>query len=90
LLCFIPSFYSFFVVVVVICLVPDPPANIKTAALTADSILVAWMSPVHRNGIIIHYTVYAREIGRKGQAKSKDFLFSFSFSFCFVENKWDL
>lgn len=49
---------------------PEPPANIKVAALTADSILVSWMPPKHKNGEIQHYTVYSREAGKKGQAKS--------------------
>lgn len=50
--------------------VPEPPANIKAAALTADSVLVSWLSPKHKNGQIQHYTVYSREAGRKGQVKS--------------------
>ncbi|XP_059217414.1 cell adhesion molecule Dscam2 [Stomoxys calcitrans] len=50
--------------------VPDAPAAIKAAALTADSILISWLPPRNRNGIITHYTVYSREAGRKGQAKS--------------------
>lgn len=51
-------------------IVPDAPANVKAAAITADSILVSWLTPIHRNGLILHYTVYCREIGRKGQPKS--------------------
>lgn len=51
--------------------VPDAPAAIKAAALTADSILISWLPPRNRNGIITHYTVYSREAGRKGQAKCK-------------------
>lgn len=51
--------------------VPDAPAAIKAAALTADSILISWLPPKNRNGIISHYTVYAREAGRKGQTKSE-------------------
>uniref|UniRef100_A0A1A9ZZV3 Down syndrome cell adhesion molecule n=2 Tax=Glossina TaxID=44049 RepID=A0A1A9ZZV3_GLOPL len=50
--------------------VPDAPASIKAAALTADSILISWLPPRNRNGIITHYTVYSREAGRKGPAKS--------------------
>ncbi|XP_055385270.1 cell adhesion molecule Dscam2 isoform X2 [Condylostylus longicornis] len=50
--------------------VPDAPGAIKAAALTADSILVSWLPPHNRNGIITHYTVYSREAGRKGQPKS--------------------
>ncbi|KPU80416.1 uncharacterized protein Dana_GF18608, isoform B [Drosophila ananassae] len=50
--------------------VPDAPSAIKAAALTADSILISWLTPKNRNGIISHYTVYAREAGRKGQAKT--------------------
>ncbi|KAH8356359.1 hypothetical protein KR084_005979 [Drosophila pseudotakahashii] len=50
--------------------VPDAPAAIKAAALTADSILISWLTPKNRNGIILHYTVYSREAGRKGQAKT--------------------
>lgn len=51
-------------------LVPEPPANIKVAALTADSILISWLAPKHRNGNIQQYTVYSRESGKKGQAKN--------------------
>lgn len=50
--------------------VPEPPASIKAAALTADSLLVSWLAPKHRNGNVQHYTVYSREAGKKGQAKS--------------------
>lgn len=50
--------------------VPDAPANIKAAALTGDSILVSWLQPRHQNGAIQHYTVYTRELGRKGQPQS--------------------
>uniref|UniRef100_A0A336KKP0 CSON012059 protein n=1 Tax=Culicoides sonorensis TaxID=179676 RepID=A0A336KKP0_CULSO len=49
---------------------PDPPAAIKAAALTGDSILVSWIPPIHKNGILTHYTIYSKEFGRKGQAKS--------------------
>lgn len=50
--------------------VPDAPAAIKAATLTGDSILVSWLPPKHRNGMILHYTVYTRENGRKGQAQN--------------------
>lgn len=40
------------------------------AALTADSILISWLAPKHRNGNIQQYTVYSRESGKKGQAKN--------------------
>ncbi|XP_055315179.1 cell adhesion molecule Dscam2 isoform X2 [Sitodiplosis mosellana] len=50
--------------------VPDAPAAIKASALTGDSILVSWLPPKHRNGMIVHYTVYSRETGRKGQAQT--------------------
>lgn len=50
--------------------VPDAPAGIKAASLTGDSILVSWLPPKHRNGMILHYTVYTRETGRKGQAQN--------------------
>lgn len=50
--------------------VPESPGNIKACALTADSILVSWLPPVQRNGMITHYTVYSKETGRKGQTKS--------------------
>lgn len=55
--------------------VPEPPLQIKAAALTADSILVSWLPPKHRNGNILHYTVYSREAGKKGQARSMKSLF---------------
>lgn len=50
--------------------VPDAPVGIKASALTGDSILVSWLPPKHRNGMISHYTVYSRETGRKGLAQS--------------------
>lgn len=50
--------------------VPDAPLAIKSAALTGDSILVSWLQPKHRNGVILHYTVYTREMGRKGQTQN--------------------
>ena len=56
--------------------VPELPANVKACALTADSILVSWLPPVQRNGMITHYTVYSKETGRKGQTKSKFLAFS--------------
>lgn len=56
--------------------VPDAPASIKASALTADSILVSWLTPNQRNGMITHYTVYSKETGRKGQTRSKFILIS--------------
>ncbi|XP_071054820.1 cell adhesion molecule Dscam2 [Onthophagus taurus] len=50
--------------------VPGPPANIKAAALTGESILVSWLPPTKPNGKINHYTVYAREAGRVGKHTS--------------------
>lgn len=50
--------------------VPDSPANIKASALTAESILVSWLPPSQKNGMITHYTVYSKEAGRKGQTRS--------------------
>lgn len=64
--------------------VPDAPASIKAAALTADSILISWLPPRNRNGIITHYTVYSREAGRKGQAKCK-YDFNLKHSFCYYQ-----
>lgn len=55
--------------------VPEAPANIKASALTADSILVSWLPPTQRNGLITHYNVYSKEAGRKGQTKSKFIIF---------------
>ncbi|XP_035786671.1 Down syndrome cell adhesion molecule-like protein Dscam2 isoform X3 [Anopheles albimanus] len=49
--------------------VPEAPAGIKALTLTADSILVSWLPPVHPNGIITHYTVYGKDHGKKGSAK---------------------
>lgn len=50
-----------------VCLVPGPPASIKAAALTGESILVSWLHPENPNGKITHFTVYAREAGRVGK-----------------------
>lgn len=47
--------------------VPGPPANIKAASLTGESILVSWLAPKKPNGRISHYTIYAREAGRVGK-----------------------
>ena len=55
--------------------VPEAPANIKASALTAESILISWLPPIQRNGMIIHYTVYSKESDRKGQTRSEwDFM----------------
>lgn len=51
--------------------VPEAPASIKASALTAESILISWLPPTQRNGMITHYTVYSKEAGRKGQTRSK-------------------
>lgn len=51
--------------------VPDAPANVKAAALTAESILISWLPPNQKNGIITHYTVYSKESGRKVQTRSE-------------------
>lgn len=50
--------------------VPGPPAAIKAAALSKDSILISWLPPEKPNGRITHYTVYAREAGRVGKHKT--------------------
>jgi Down syndrome cell adhesion protein len=50
--------------------VPGPPADIKAAALTGESILVSWLPPSKPNGRISHYTVYGREAGRVGKHTS--------------------
>ncbi|ERL85186.1 hypothetical protein D910_02608, partial [Dendroctonus ponderosae] len=49
--------------------VPGKPANIKANALTGESILVSWLPPLKRNGLITLYTIYCREAGRVGQHK---------------------
>ncbi|XP_065172769.1 cell adhesion molecule Dscam1-like, partial [Atheta coriaria] len=49
---------------------PGPPANIRAAALTSESILVSWLPPVKPNGRIILYTVYYRDAGRVGKHSS--------------------
>lgn len=51
--------------------VPEAPMNIKASALTAESILISWLPPVQKNGMILHYTVYSKESDRKGQTRSK-------------------
>lgn len=51
--------------------VPEAPANIKASALTAESILISWLTPIQRNGLITHYTVYSKDAGRKGQTRSE-------------------
>lgn len=51
--------------------VPEAPANIKASALTAESILISWLPPTQRNGLITHYTVYSKDSGRKGQTRSE-------------------
>lgn len=54
-------------ILILINIVPGPPANIKAAALTGESILISWLSPNKPNGQITHYTVYNREAGRIGK-----------------------
>lgn len=52
--------------------VPDAPSNIKALALTAESILISWLPPTQRNGLITHYTVYYKETAaRKAQTRSE-------------------
>lgn len=51
--------------------VPEAPANIKASALTAESILLSWLPPIQRNGLITHYNVYSKDALRKGQTRSK-------------------
>jgi hypothetical protein len=38
--------------------VPGPPEQIKALAMTSDSIMVAWTTPLEPNGNIIKYNVY--------------------------------
>lgn len=52
--------------------VPDAPASIKASALTAESILISWLPPAQRNGLITHFTVYSKDTGRKGQTRSEN------------------
>lgn len=49
---------------------PGPPAAIKAAALSKDTILISWLPPEKPNGRITHYNVYAREAGRVGKHKT--------------------
>jgi Down syndrome cell adhesion molecule len=57
--------------------VPEAPANIKASALTAESILISWLPPLQKNGMITHYTVYSKDSGRKGQTRSKQIEITF-------------
>lgn len=51
-------------------LVPGPPAKVKAAAISEESILVSWLPPHKPNGRITHFTVYSREAGRIGKHKT--------------------
>ncbi|XP_053686439.1 cell adhesion molecule Dscam2 [Sabethes cyaneus] len=50
--------------------VPEAPTGVKALILTADSILVSWLKPKHANGIISHYTIFSKNHGKIGHAKS--------------------
>ncbi|KAL1417705.1 hypothetical protein MTO96_026608 [Rhipicephalus appendiculatus] len=47
--------------------VPDAPEDVKLLTMSATSLLVAWKPPVHRNGLITMYSIYA-----KTQEKQRD------------------
>ncbi|XP_066996259.2 cell adhesion molecule Dscam2 [Anabrus simplex] len=51
---------------------PGPPSDIKALLQKPDTALVAWLPPVHPNGLIIKYNVYVRvvENGRQVDARS--------------------
>lgn len=38
--------------------VPSAPKDIKAAASSTTKILVTWLPPRYRNGILISYTIY--------------------------------
>ncbi|XP_075747886.1 cell adhesion molecule Dscam1-like isoform X3 [Rhipicephalus microplus] len=40
--------------------VPDAPEDVKVLTVSATSLLVAWKPPVHRNGLITMYSIYAK------------------------------
>ena len=45
---------------------PGAPANVKAIPMDKYTVLVAWMPPFHKNGRVIHYTIYMKtmEINR--------------------------
>ncbi|XP_055349306.1 cell adhesion molecule Dscam2-like [Paramacrobiotus metropolitanus] len=51
--------------------VPSAPAEIKAILKSPNSILVTWMDPVEKNGIIIRYNVYMRPLSGNGDNEVK-------------------
>ena len=45
---------------------PGAPANVKAIPMDKYTVLVAWMPPSNKNGLVIHYTIYMKtmEINR--------------------------
>lgn len=51
--------------------VPEAPTAVKALVVGGQAILVSWRPPAQPNGIISQYTVYSREEGSDGEAKSQ-------------------
>ncbi|XP_054926091.1 cell adhesion molecule Dscam1-like isoform X1 [Dermacentor andersoni] len=45
--------------------VPDAPEDLKVLIVSATSLLVAWKPPVHRNGLITMYSIYAKTLDKQ-------------------------
>lgn len=45
--------------------VPDSPEDVKVLIVSATSLLVAWKPPVHRNGLITMYSIYAKTLDKR-------------------------
>ena len=48
--------------------IPGPPSSVKALAMSQDAILVSWKLPGEPNGIVLHYTVYMKELSRSRDA----------------------
>ncbi|XP_077484140.1 cell adhesion molecule Dscam1-like isoform X2 [Amblyomma americanum] len=45
--------------------VPDAPEDVKVLIVSATSLLVVWKPPVHRNGLITMYSIYAKTLDKQ-------------------------
>nr|XP_034831977.1 Down syndrome cell adhesion molecule-like protein Dscam2 [Maniola hyperantus] len=46
--------------------VPSAPEALRALAAGADAVRVSWAAPAARGGVLTHYTLYTRELGKVG------------------------
>uniref|UniRef100_T1JE43 Down syndrome cell adhesion molecule-like protein Dscam2 n=1 Tax=Strigamia maritima TaxID=126957 RepID=T1JE43_STRMM len=52
--------------------IPDIPSDVKVLPMSAQSVIVAWKTPTHPNGIITKYTVYIQQYGVTKEENAKN------------------